>query len=340
MELSQEELLKAIGAVKEPLEAAITNARVRRVRRVRNAEEDVIEEAPVEEEVVEEEAAEVGDTVVIEPTAEITGEIVEVVEEAPADEEEYVEEEVVEEPVQNRRLYRRIKNARIVRNDKGGCDVLVPVETKKKAKPVKNIRRYKTRTVTRNAGADGFTAESAYAKLVPTQGVASWATTVNKARKYDALVQKATLNATIDKAIDDAVKKALDGVKNCSKGTCNSKATKGSGYKRFNNYRRVRNEDGTISIDIALDDIGAGAPIDVPAPVVDEGPIPADSMVEDIDIVVDGRDVPLENRRASRAVRKNRAVHNEETEVVEDVPVENAAGIIDCGLDIPSTFPQ
>lgn len=340
MTVSRDDLLRCLQEAKKPLMAAVNNASrarrsarpVRVVRRIRNADGDIeeqieeVDEEPVEEEV--DETVGVGDTVVIQPDQEITGEIVEVVEEAPSDEVvEEVEEE--EEPVQNaRRRYRRVKNARILRNSAGGCDVLVPIETPQK--PVyrtKNVRRYRTRTVTRNAG---IPVDGTYAKTVSTPDVASWATVANKARRYDELL----LNASIEQSIDDALKKALNknGITNNGcKGRCTT--NRRSNVLRFDRYRQVRNEDGTVSIEIDMTD----------ARPADTCGIPSDAA-DDVDVVVDGR--PIDNARAARnrrianarriaAVRRIRNLRqNGQSVVYNESEVQETSG-----LDVPSTFP-
>lgn len=345
MTVSKEDLLKALRAVKEPLAAAVTNARVRKVRRVLNEDEpvdagyeDVVEDVPAEDG-----TAEVGDKVVIQPTGdEITGEIVEVVEDAP-EEEEVLEEE----PVENRRRYRRVKNARILRNADGTRDVIVPVDEKK----VTNVRRYKTRSVALNGS---LPVDGAYAKTISTPDIGSLATVINKAKKYDELL----LNATIEQSIDDAVKKALQKSgsgggtslnSSCTKKTCNTKQT--AKQYRFRNYRRVRNEDGTIEIDVDLADaIPVVDPVaavgDVAAPAIDSVVDPAAdiavdvppvadtaivSPVESVDIIVDGREVPLDNSRKYQRVRN----------ASRPAVVKNESSLSDTfGLDVPSTFPS
>ncbi len=328
MTVSREQLLKTIGAVKEPLSKVVNNVRtqrvVRLVRRVRNEdetpiddmmEEEVVEEAPAEEETV----AEVGDTVVIQPTGEeITGEIVEVI----PDEEAAAEEEIVdEEPVQNRR-YRRIKNARILHNADGTRDVLVPIDEKR----VTNVRRYKTRTVTRNSG---ISVDGTYAKTISTPDAASWATTVNKARAYDRML----LNTSIEQSIDEALKKALskNGISNCKSGSCKNSRTI-SKVLRFNNYRRITNDDGTVSIEVNLGDGAEVANPIVPevieVPVVEPATVPYDG--DNVEVVVDGREVPLDNARNHGVVRGRQATVRNESVIF----IDNAA------LEVPTTFPN
>jgi len=197
MSVNQEALLKALKNVREPLETAVTNARVRKVlHRLHNEDVDIGEGV---EEFVEEvddgQEVNVGDYVEV-AIPEGTTVTAKVVDTTPS--EEFVEEteviggdEFEEEPVENVRRYRRVRNARVVRNRGGGVDVLVPVDStangcgSKKSKKVSNTRRYKVRTVTRNVG---YEPESAYAKKIPSDGIdaISKASYIEMARKAKA----------------------------------------------------------------------------------------------------------------------------------------------------------
>lgn len=334
MAISNEELIKLL----QESQKSITNARIRR-RRVRNAEGDDLPEEfadmPAEDadaDAVDEGAAD--DTILLEVKTDQPVEVdsVEVVEDAGdagEDVEDFVEGE--EEAVENRR-YRRIKNARLVRLRNGKMALVVP-----RARRVKNVRRYRTRAVTRNLGFDGGV-DGTYAGTLKTDGIDSWATVENKARAYDRLVQKAAIKNTIDQAIQEAVKKATEEVGNCKTKNTRTRVRNARGrFLRFKNFRRVRNDDGTI--EIIIDTADPGIPTDLPivdettdlapveenipaadvdmvdsaedlaAPVVDvdaeaEYVLPADSPVEGIDIFVDGEEVsslePVENRRRMR----------------------------------------
>ena len=148
MTVSREDLLRCLREAKEPLVAAVNNAArtrraarpVRVVRRIRNADGEIEEQIEeVEEEPVETDSDEtvgVGDTVVIQPDQEITGEIVEVVEEEPAD-------EMVEDSVE---LFVAVENALLGKsiNHKAFKGEVTPVY-----RPVSGDR-YLARAVARN----------------------------------------------------------------------------------------------------------------------------------------------------------------------------------------------
>lgn len=347
MTVDRDALLRSLRAAKKPLMAAVNNAaRMRRptrrvVRRVRNADGDIEEEVVEEPTDVTSEDVGVGDTVVIKPKDEIEGEIVEIVEESPADDEVIEEVEEEEAPVQNvRRRYRRVKNARVLKNADGGCDVLVPVEPERTMYRTKNVRRYRTRTVTRNAG---IPVDGTYAKTISTPDAASWATVANKARKYDELVMNANIEDALKKAVQDALQS--NGIANsCAKKTYNSR------MRRFKNYRRVRNEDGSIAIEIDLADAeptgvnvttGPDAPniedlrvrIDPePSDVAIDSPI-SDAGLDDDELLKNARRVRLANARRA-ALRRIRNVRQ------NDATVYNEGGDQEMlGLDVPSTFP-
>lgn len=343
MAISQEALLKALKNVRKPLETPVNNARLRRVlRRIRNEGEDLADLGDIEElddEGGEEDGGEVGvgDVVEVEipQGTTVTAQIVDT-----EPQEEIVEEtEIVddgdegdddEEVVENRRQYRRVKNARIIRTKNGALDVLVPVASSRCSggkcgggrKKVKNVRRYKVRS-TRNAGYDP---ETAYAKKIPSDGIDSFATVVNKAKKYDRLVA----NATIDAAIDEAIKKALqaNGVANTA-----SAPKKARPIGKVRNTRRFFNEDedggegtGAGAGDAGLDFV----PAESDAPFVDEAQgaivIPLSdtemsSLADELDEATEGAEAPAEggedvvaenarriiNRRIGKARITNRA---------------------------------
>ena len=128
---------------------------------------------------------------------------------------------------------------------------------------------------------------------------------------------------------------------NCKTKNTRTKVRNARGrFLRFKNFRRVRNDDGTIEIiidttdpgiptDLPIDDTTDLAPVeenipasdvemvesaeDLAAPVVDADAdyvLPPDSPVEGIDIFVDGEEVsslePIENRRRRLRVRNAR----------------------------------
>lgn len=336
MAISNEELIKLL----QESQKSITNARIRR-RRVRNAEGDDMPEdfADMPAEDAEADAVDEGeanDTILLEVKTDQPVEVdsVEVVEDAGdvgGDEDFEDFEEGEEEAVENRR-YRRIKNARLVRLRNGRMALVVPRSATRRVKNTR--RRYRTRAVTRNLGFDGGV-DGTYAGTLKTEGIDSWATVENKARAYDRLVQKAAIKNTIDQAIEEAVKKATEGVDNCKTRNTRTKVRNARGrFLRFKNFRRVRNDDGTIEIiidttdpgiptDLPIDDTTDLAPVeenipaadvdmvdsaeDLAAPVVDaeaDYVLPPDSPVEGIDIFVDGEEVsslePIENRRRMR----------------------------------------
>ena len=395
MAVSHEDLLKALKNVREPLETTITNARLRRVlRRVRNEGEGEDIEGFAEDELEEvEDGAEVGvgDVVEVEIPrgTTVTAKVVdtepqeEIVEETEVVEPDFEEEEGDGDVVENRRQYRRVKNARIIRTKNGSLDVLVPVEGKSCCdkgcggrKKVTNVRRrYKVRS-TRNAGYDP---ETAYAKKIPSDGIDSFATVVNKARKYDRLVA----NATIDAAIDEAIKKALqqNGITNRSIAPKKVQPTR---MNKVRNYRRFFNDD----------EEDAGVPVVSDAPFVDEdqnaiviplsdtemtaladelndatedagegdAPVADDVVSENARRILNRRRFSrirnsrqIRNSRIKNAMQRNQRmksmpVRNEESEILEtpvdtntnvvDMSVNNAASDLDFGLDIPSTFPN
>lgn len=343
MAVSQEALLKALKNVRKPLETAVTNARVRKVlRRLNNEDEGFdfgADEGEVEE-IVEEDGGEevgVGDVVEVEipEGTTVTAKVVDTEPEEIVEETEIVEGgdegEGEEETVENVRHYRRVKNARIIRNKDGGLDVLVPVPAKncgggccgsKSAKKVANVRRrYKVRTVTRNAG---YEPEAAYAKKVPGDGIdaiskATYIEMARKAKLYDRLVA----NATIDQAIEESIDKALK-----KQGITNTRKAR----KSVRNLRRrsFRNEDGEYTYDFV--DEAVEAPVDTAAadaPFVDEAqgaiviPLSDAEMTTLADELDDAAEVVEETAEAVEEVP---------AEVEEDVISENARRILNKRL--------
>lgn len=353
MSVTKKELAQALKELQPAITTAITNARRSvRFRRVRNEDEIPTEEF-IEE--GEEDAGGEGDLVLEEPLelnleipegTDLTEEDLvvvpadevadagateeEIYEEAPAEEEIYEEEE---EPVQNYRRrvvncgkktkkYRKVKNAKIVRNDHGDLDILVPIEERR----VTNVRRYKTRAITRNE--DGLDVSGTYAKTIQTPGIAKvtkasengtfvdnarLAALINKAHKYDRAVLKNDLNQELQKMVKEVVGKSLTGSNSGTQTSMNfartgKKAPAKSKTLRFDNgrYRAFKNEDGSVSIEINVED----------GQVVDDAPVP-------VDIAVEGDALPIGNRRVQAAV------NNSSTEYVD-------MGV----LEAPSTFPE
>ena len=122
------------------------------------------------------------------------------------------------------------------------------------------------------------------------------------------------------RSIDEALKKALakNGVNNSKSSAC-----KNAKVRRFRNYRRIRNEDGTVSIEVNIDE-GNDVPDVTHITAEPVEPVAEYVPEENVDVVVDGRDVPLDNARTAKRVR-NTAVKNE-------------GG--DAALDPPTTFPS
>ena len=343
MAVSQEALLKALKNVRKPLETAVTNARVRKVlRRLNNEDEGFdfdADEGEVEE-IVEEDGGEevgVGDVVEVEipEGTTVTAKVVDTEPEEIVEETEIVEGgdegegEGEEETVENVRHYRRVKNARIIRNKNGSLDVLVPVASKncgaagcgakKTGKKVTNVRRrYKVRTVTRNSG---YEPESAYAKKIPGDGIdaiskATYIEMARKAKLYDRLVA----NATIDQAIEESIDKALK-----KQGIANTRKAR----KSVRNLRRrsFRNEDGEYTYDEV-----AEAPVDTAvadAPFVDEAQSAIVIPLSDAEMTT----LADELDDAAEAVEETaEAVEEAPAEVEEDVISENARRILNKRL--------
>ncbi len=345
MAVSQEALLKALKNVRKPLETAVTNARVRKVlRRLNNEDEGFdfgADEGEVEE-IVEEDGGEevgVGDVVEVEipEGTTVTAKVVDTEPEEIVEETEIVEGgdegegEGEEETVENVRHYRRVKNARVIRNKDGSLDVLVPVASKncggagcgakKTGKKVTNVRRrYKVRTVTRNSG---YEPESAYAKKIPGDGIdaiskATYIEMARKAKLYDRLVA----NATIDQAIEESIDKALK-----KQGIANTRKAR----KSVRNLRRrsFRNEDGEYTYDFV--DEAVEAPVDTAAadaPFVDEaqGAIVIPLSDAEMTTLADELDDAAEDTAEVEAEIEAPA------EVEEDVISENARRILNKRL--------
>lgn len=359
-------VIEQLGATKESLAAVVNNARtrvrnVRRIIRTRNADGEI-------EETIVEEPAETTDAATDIPEDAVipVSEIIEVIEEsAVAPEEvggtEEIVEEVPAEEVQNVRRYRRIKNARIIRGANGRCDVVVPAEEAPKRK-VAN-RRYVRRVVSSNAGykllyPDAIIAKDTddmgYIEYVPANDPSGFSTPA-KLNNYRTIRRAVSSNEMGESIGDDLskTKKDLEDIKKTLDSLKNSRSfSTGNGRMRFRNYRTIRNEDGTMEIEIEVKD---ALPPDGDA--IGEGGFDADSPV-DVSVVVDGVEVAssedsapddemTENRRrgiinraqirAARNLRNQRmhAVHNTSG---EETDIQNAAPATPA-LEIPSTFP-
>lgn len=362
-------IIAQLGETKESLATVVNNARtrvrnVRRIIRTRNADGE-IEETVVEEPATVDAgtAADIPDDAVI-PVSEI----IEVIEESAVAPSEIDTEEIVEEvpadDVQNVRRYRRIKNARIIRSANGRCDVVVPAEEAPRRKTAN--RRYVRRVVSSNAGykllyPDAIIAQPTddmgYIEVVPASDPSGFSTpaklnnyrVVRRAVAQNAMDAGADLSQT-KKDLED-IKKTLDSLKN----NRTYRSRNARGCVRFRNYRTIRNEDGTIEIEVKMDDAIASGDGAYSSASFDEAPV-------DVTVTVDGVEVAstedsaaqsdsssTENRRralrnarivAARNRRNMRAVRNsaENNTASTETDIQNAASSAPA-LEIPSTFP-
>lgn len=327
MSISREALIKALKEA-DVRETSVTNARrtssrfgrTARRRAVRNEDEDEGESDVLDD--VDEDAG-IGDKVVIEldpeETAEVEGTIVDVVDDE-GEEPEY--EEVATENL--RRRFRKVKNARIVRNGRGGYSVLAPVT--KKYRRVKNNRW--ARLATRNAGAglDGRYSstgdvpsgydepEDAYASELKGVDKPNWDAgavenrrqriiNARKAKVYDAIVARARRIRNQDemtKNVQDIVLKTMkDKLGDTAfSGSIGNKRVKNArkpiGLFRIKNYRILNAEGDDITTE-TLDGGQQPQPEDQQVIqlelVIDGG---QDIQPEDIDVNVAGEEVPQE----------------------------------------------
>lgn len=328
MSISRDALIKALKSA-ETKSATVTNARrgrtvtrnARRRRVVRNAEDDAADEelADLVDGDLDEGADDdinVGDDVIIEldpeETVEVTGTVVGLADEdADVDEEEPEYEEVSTENV--RRRFRKVKNARLVRNGRGGYTVLAPV-TKKYRKVTKNSRW--GRVVARNedggiqdkstGDADtGYKPEGDYAEVVKVpKDAVDWngytenlrrqrIVNARKAKAYDAIVARARRIRNEDNLrniIEDVVTEKL------TKNSRSAKpALKGRSYFKIRNYRVMTNEGEDITSD-TVD--GGQAPQNDDQQIIQlEIAVPGDVQIqpEDIGVDVAGVEIPQEN---------------------------------------------
>ena len=329
-------LLKEIGTSRKAIQTMIHNARrggKSGKKAVKNEGEDEVMVDDFTDDGADD-IPDVGETVVIEPTEPIVGSVVEIVEEDDPMLE--IEEEFEEEPVSNATRYRRVKNARIIKNADGSQDVVVPVETKKveNARKPGNVRRYTRRVV---ANGQAVANRGTSTKYQPVVSSKDYATILNKAKKYDELLLRNSLDQEIDRAIGDAMKKytmnasECDGIQDGTDKTEKPKSTKVKNkYLRFKNYRMVENADGTVDIiadandssnDIGLEggasagtgadiyapyaEIDAGTTVDAPAPTERTAPtydeVPGEFPVEP---------ATLQNTRARSTQAQNTQAHN------------------------------
>lgn len=325
MGISRDALIKALKNAGTK-ETAVTNARRRtrvantgRKNRVVRNEDDELDELTDGE--LEEGAddIEIGDDVIIEldpeETVEVSGTVVGLADDEGEDEDggdEY--EEVATENL--RRRYRKIKNARLVRNGRGGYTVLAPV-TKKYRKVTKNSRW--GRIVARNEDGGiqdkstgdvdtGYKPEGDYAEVVkvPKDAVKWNGYTENirrqnllnarKAKAYDAIVARARRirNETqLREDVTGIVKDVL--ADELTKNARSSKpALKSHSYFKIKNYR-VLNAEGDDITQETVDGGQATQPEDQQVIqlelVIDGG---QDIQPEDIDVQVAGEEVPQE----------------------------------------------
>jgi hypothetical protein len=237
-------LLKKIGTSRQEISTAVHNssqAKQRR-RRVLNQDDILLDgvDGEVGDEFIVDEAA-VGDTVLVQPAAPVEGEIMEIV-----PEETEMPPVPESEPVANARRYKRINNARIIRNADGSESVVVPVESPAvppkavattPVAPTQNVRRY----VARNAAS-----QPRAPKYVPAMPAKDYATILNaeKARRYDELIANANLEQEIDKIIADSLDKHI--TQNRAQVTNAAPATPKKTVPRIirtKNFRVVKNAD-------------------------------------------------------------------------------------------------
>lgn len=331
MSISREALIKALKSA-ETQEATVTNARrtsrfgrTARRRAVRNEGDEDEGESDVGDDIDED--AGIGDKVVIEldpdETAEVEGTIVDVIDDEEGEEPEY--EEVATENL--RRRFRKVKNARIVRNGRGGYTVLAPVT--KKYRRVKNSRWSRLSTLNAD-GLDGrYTStgdvpsgydepEDAYASELKGVEKPNWDAgavenvrrqriiNARKAKAYDAIVARARrirnaeqLTKAVEETVDETLKKRLGGATNGGfVGSNNSRRVKNGrkpiGSFRIKNYRVINAEGDDITAE-TLDGGQQPQPEDQQVIqlelVIDGG---QDIQPEDIDVQVAGEGVPQE----------------------------------------------
>lgn len=159
----------------------------------------------------------------------------------------------------NGRQYQRIANARIVRNANGTYSAYIPVgngcgKKKKIIKKTTNVRRY-IRRGTYNSAASDLEVVPSDVTYIPTPPQNEFETADNgfisgtKVKNYRRV--RAT-NEDLNKAIEEAVRKALQSQQGTMGGTNTGlmKNVRGrkSRFLRFKNYRLVRNEDNKITV--------------------------------------------------------------------------------------------
>lgn len=324
MSISRDALIKALQSAETKKETVVTNARRGRVtrnarRRVVRNEEDELDDLTDGEidEVEDEDDIEIGDDVIIEldpeETVEVSGTVVGLADEEVEDEDEEPEyEEVSTENV--RRRFRKIKNARLVRNGRGGYTVLAPV-TKKYRKVTKN-NRYRVRNEEggiqdKSTGdADtGYKPEGDYAEVVKVpKDAIDWngytenlrrkrIVNARKAKAYDAIVARARRirnEENLRNIVEDVISEKLTQNARSSK-----PVLKGRKYFKIKNYR-VINAEGD---DITAETVEGGQP----AQPGDEQVIqlelrlPGDADVQPNEVQVDvaGEEVPQDNTQPS-----------------------------------------
>ena len=311
MSISREALIKALRSA-GATETSVTNARrtnrlgrTARRRAVRNEGDEEVGESEGLDDLVDGDI-EIGDKVTIEldpeETVEVTGTVV-----APVEDEEGEDAEEYEEVTTDnarRPRYRRVKNARLVCNGKGGYTVLAPV-SKKYRKVTKNSRWAR---IVRNAdnGLDGrYTStgdvpsgydepEESYASELKGVDKPDWNAgavenrrrimNARKARAYDAIVARARrirneedFNRALENKFDEMCRKRFGGGSGSGSGLIGNKRVRNSrkaiGSFRIKNYR-LFNEDG--------DDITAEAMSGQTQPQ------PEDQQVIQLELVIDG----------------------------------------------------
>lgn len=327
MGISRDALIKALQSAETKKDAVVTNARRGRVvtrnarrRVVRNEDEDIDELDDLAEGDIDEGTDDditIGDDVIIEldpeETVEVTGTVVGLADDEDDADDEPEYEEVSTENV--RRRFRKIKNARLVRNGRGGYTVLAPV-TKKYRKVTKNSRWNRVRNEEggiqdKSTGdADtGYKPEGDYAEVVKVpKDAIDWngytenlrrqrIVNARKAKAYDAIVARARRIRNEDNLrniIEDVVAEKL---------TKNSRSMKpalqGRKYFKIKNYR-VINADGD---DITAETFEGGQqPQPGDEQVIQlELRLPGDADVQPNEVQVDvaGEGVPQDNTQPS-----------------------------------------
>jgi len=237
---------------------------------------DVVEVAPVVDGEVDPEAT------------PVTGEIVEIVVE---DENGAV--------VENKAQYRRVANAKVIRNATGGLECYVPVATKTttanatpKAPATSNTRyvRVANRKSCNENGGRTIADMQAGVPYKPAYPADQYATITKNIAQLNAMIENAIVKDTVKKEIDEALKET--GIKT------NAATPAGKHFVRTKNFRHVKNNDGTL--EVIIDTAGAEDVSEqdlacfTPAPITDGNTAPIEETLAiptppvSVEVVVDG----------------------------------------------------